>query len=102
MRFRRDFYERQSDGSYVGYSRWMGGNTLSHVKDCDIRPNGKSCGIRYSVEATGHPDTFFSIPAVTKIKGKRITGYLTTDDGIVYFRPHIRFEQYILELGGTK
>ena len=38
------------------------------------------------------PDTFFSIPASVRIKGKRITGYATTDerDGqrVYTFQPH--------------
>lgn len=28
------------------------------------------------------PDTFFSIPAAIKCKGKYITGYLTTEEGV--------------------
>lgn len=37
-------------------------------------------------------DTFFSVPASVRIKGRRITGYATTDDRggerVHVFRPH--------------
>ena len=42
---------------------------------------------RYTCYATGYADTYFSIPACTRIKGKHIKGYFTLEDGDVEFRP---------------
>jgi hypothetical protein len=50
--------------------------------------------MRLTCYATGYADTYFSIPAVTRYKGKRIKGYLTTDqDGGAEFRPYIDQKQ---------
>lgn len=37
--------------------------------------------------ATGYADTYFSVPAVCKVKGHRVKGYFTLDDGAIEFRP---------------
>lgn len=37
-------------------------------------------GQRRMVYATGEPDTFFSIPAATRVRGKWVSGFLTTAD----------------------
>jgi hypothetical protein len=43
--------------------------------------------MRRKVYATGEADTFFSVPAVTKIGRKRVRGYITGDDnGNLVFR----------------
>lgn len=42
-------------------------------------------GLRLACYATGHADTFFSIPACTRHKGKYIKGFFTTrNDGVVF------------------
>ncbi len=41
-----------------------------------------------TVYATDYADTFFSIPAHCKFRGKRIRGYLTQDDTGVFFVPY--------------
>lgn len=102
MRYRRDYSERQLDGSHCWYARWMGGRTLAAVTNCDVRPGGREMGLRYSVEVTGEPDTWFSIPAVTRIGGKRITGYLTYNDGIIHFRPHDMYHDFIFTFAATR
>lgn len=43
---------------------------------------------RRTAYATGYADTFFSLPAVTRYKGKRITGYLTNTEAGIEFHPH--------------
>lgn len=44
---------------------------------------------RYTCYATDYADTFFSVPAVTKIKGKRVSGYFTFEgEDEIVFRPH--------------
>lgn len=42
---------------------------------------------RYTCYATGVADTFFSTPACTRIKGKHIRGYFTSEDGSCVFHP---------------
>jgi hypothetical protein len=38
--------------------------------------------LRRTCYATGYADTYFSVPAVCTVRGRRIVGYLTTtDDG---------------------
>jgi hypothetical protein len=55
------------------------------VNNCPIH----GTELRRTAYATGYADTYFSIPAVTRYKGRRITGYLTTNsDGGAEFRPH--------------
>ena len=45
--------------------------------------------IRRTAYATGYSDTFFSVPAVARYKGRRIVGFLTQDDnGGAEFHPH--------------
>lgn len=52
--------------------------------------------LRLTCYATGYADTYFSIPAVTRYKGKRIKGYLTTDqDGGAEFRPLTDQKQHL-------
>ena len=46
---------------------------------------------RATVYATGYADTYFSIPAACKVRGKYIGGYLTTTEDGVEFQPHNRF-----------
>lgn len=45
--------------------------------------------LRRACYATGYADTYFSIPACTRYKGKYISGYLTQDgNGGCSFVPH--------------
>jgi hypothetical protein len=55
------------------------------VQNCPIH----GTDLRLTCYAQRYADTYFSIPAATRRKGKRITGYLTQDEnGGVIFRPH--------------
>lgn len=55
------------------------------VNNCPIH----GTGLRLTCYATGYADTFFSVPAVTRYKGRRVKGYLTQDgDGGAEFRPY--------------
>lgn len=47
--------------------------SIAKVENC-LCPDGK----RRTVHTTGEADTFFSIPASVKVKGKTVTGYITT------------------------
>ena len=43
-----------------------------------------------AAELAPHPDTFFSVPAWVRVRGRRISGYVTSDEwtGETVFRPH--------------
>jgi hypothetical protein len=51
------------------------------VRNCPIA----GTDLRLTCYATGHADTFFSVPAATAHKGKRVKGFFTTDEDGVYF-----------------
>lgn len=44
-------------------------------------------GLRLTCYATGYADTFFSVPACTRRKGKHIRGFFTTRDENIVFVP---------------
>lgn len=77
MRFRSDKCEPQADGSTAWFAEWMGGPTLSKVRNCRLNLAGD---MRRTVTITGHADTFFSIPAECSIAGRVVRGYITTDE----------------------
>lgn len=54
------------------------------VQNCPIQ----GTEIRRTAYATGYADTYFSIPACTRYRGKYISGYLTMDEGGCVFVPH--------------
>lgn len=43
------------------------------VQNCPIA----GTSLRYTCYATGYADTYFSVPACTRIKGKHVRGYFT-------------------------
>jgi hypothetical protein len=51
--------------------------------------------LRRACYATGYADTYFSIPACTRVRGKYISGYLTGDglNGGCEFRPHTKHHE---------
>lgn len=51
---------------------------------------------RYTCYASNYADTFFSVPANTRIKGKSISGFFSLDNGNVEFIPYSRFESMLL------
>jgi len=53
------------------------------VENCPIH----GTELRRTCYATGYADTYFSLPACTRVKGKYIAGYFTLDDGAISFRP---------------
>lgn len=59
--------------------------TFAKVRNCPILVNGVYSGTRLTCYATGHADTFFSIPAATRYKGQYIRGYFSqNEDGPVF------------------
>ena len=43
---------------------------------------------RLTCYATGYADTFFSVPACTRIHGRYVSGYFTQDETGIRFNPH--------------
>jgi hypothetical protein len=77
---------KQANGGTPFYTHWMGGPTLALIRDCKIENIELS---PRTVYVTGEPDTWFSVPAACRSKGKTITGYITFDDSREYvFRAH--------------
>lgn len=86
QRYRSDTSRSQSDGATLWFAEWMGGPTLSKIDNC--RLDGLAGDMRRTVYITGEPDTYFSIPAVCKIQGCRVRGYVTGDGNGEYVFRH--------------
>jgi hypothetical protein len=87
QKYRADRSETQSDGSVQWFAEWMGGPTLSKIENC--RLENLAGELRRTVYITGEADTYFSIPAVCRIQGCRVKGYVTgsdDSDGTMVFR----------------
>lgn len=73
------------NGATPYYARWIGGPTLALVRNC---PCGNADLPARTVYITGEPETWSSLPAACSYKGKRITGYVMTDENGYVFRAH--------------
>lgn len=64
----------------------------AEVKNCPIagRP-----GLRLTCYATGYADTYFSVPACTRYRGKYVSGYFALSDDGIEFRPMDRHAERI-------
>jgi len=83
LKYRVDREITDDDGAVVGYADWMGGPSIARIRNCRWNLAGDP---RVNVFVQGEPDTWFSIPAVTYAFGRRIRGYLTSDDDGFLFR----------------
>ena len=82
---RSDRMELQADGAELWFADWVGGPTLAKVSNC--RLVNLVGDMRRTVVITGPADTWFSIPACCAIAGKRVRGYIASDDdGNAVFR----------------
>lgn len=78
----------QANGGVPYYTKWIGGPTLALIRNCKIE--NLSIGAR-TVYITGEPDTWTSIPAACRYRGKRVVGYVTSDENREYvFRAQTR------------
>ena len=59
------------------------------VQNCPIMVDGVEVG-RRTCYATGYADTFFSVPACTRWKGRYVGGYFTNE---CEFHPYDRFKK---------
>lgn len=85
QKYRADKPTVQGDGATLWHAVWLGGPTLAKIENCRLA--NLAGDMRRTVYITGAADTFFSIPAVCKIAGCRVRGYVTGDDaGHMVFR----------------
>jgi hypothetical protein len=85
QKYRADTKTVQSDGAIVWHAQWMGGPSLARINNC--RLDNLVGNMRRTVYITGEADSWYSIPAVCKLMGKRLRGYVTgDDDGNLVFR----------------
>ena len=63
------------------------------VSNCPI----EGTDLRLTGYATDYSDTFFSVPAYTRYRGKRITGYFTLHEGGCIFVPDASFIPHLKE-----
>jgi hypothetical protein len=82
QKYRADRAEPQADGSTPWFAEWMGGPSLSTILDNLVGD------MRRTVYITGEADTYFSIPAVCKLAGCRMRGYVTGDSAGNYVFRH--------------
>lgn len=54
---------------------------FAKVSNCPIHGTDK----RLTCYATGYADTFFSVPACTRYKGRHVRGYFTSDEAGTVF-----------------
>lgn len=73
QKYRADKCETQPDGAVKWFAEWMGGPTLSRINSCRIA----GTELRRAVYITGEADTWFSIPAATRVNGQYVRGYVT-------------------------
>lgn len=63
---------------------------FAKIENCPIA----GTDLRLTCYATGYADTFFSVPAATRHRGRYIRGYFAMEDGAVEFRPYARFAEH--------
>jgi len=76
QKYRADTFVKNEDGSISWFAQWMGGPSLARINNCRI--NGSEA--RRAVYITAEADSYFSIPAACKVRGKYVKGYVTSDD----------------------
>lgn len=86
QRYRADIADPPApNGAIAHYARWMGGPTLAKVTAC---PVARALMPPRTVYVTGEADTFYSLPAACKWRGRRVTGWLGCKQGNWLFHPH--------------
>lgn len=64
------------------------------VQNCPIIIDGVEVG-RRTCYATGYADTFFSVPACTRWKGKYVGGFFVNDEKGVTFRVYDQYKERV-------
>lgn len=70
---------------------------FAKVQNCPITDTDDGTGkpIRRTCYATGYADTFFSVPACTRVKGKHIGGFFMIYDDKVHFVALKKFRELL-------
>ena len=97
------FLALESENFANGAVGWkQGGPTdclgpFAKVQNCPIHGFQREDGseLRLTCYATDYPDTYFSVPASTRYKGKYVGGYFTVEDGNVEFRPYAKYHHLL-------
>lgn len=84
QKFRVDESQLDEHGVVVHYTVWMGGPSIAKLSNCPT-PFG-----RRTVYVTGEADTFFTIPAACRFRGKSVSGFLTCKDQMWEFHAYTR------------
>ena len=71
-------FDPDANGAVAYSARWLGGPSLSLVRNC---PTDDPAISPRTVYVTGEPDTWFSHPAACKYRGKTVRGWLGMNDG---------------------
>ena len=61
------------------------------VSNCPI----EGTQLRLTCYATGYADTFFSVPACTRYRGRYVSGFFTTRDDGPVFVPHDKHAAHV-------
>lgn len=61
------------------------------VSNCPIEGTAH----RLTCYATGYADTFFSVPACTRYRGKYVSGFFTNRETGVVFVPHAKHAEFL-------
>ena len=64
---------------------------FAKVQNCPIQ----GTTLRLTCYATNYADTYFSVPACTRHKGKYITGFFTLKDEECVFIPYSKFNDFL-------
>jgi hypothetical protein len=78
QKYRADTSTKQPDGAILWHAQWMGGPSLAKINNCQLA--SLAGNMRRTVYITGEHDTYFSQPAICKIQGCRVKGYVTNDN----------------------
>jgi hypothetical protein len=76
----QDKQETNEHGQTLGFAIWMGGPALTYVGGVVCEDGSKANWFK-----TGEPDTWFSTPGYIHKHGKRVKGFITSDDGLYKF-----------------
>ena len=74
-----------------GATGWRPGGSFdclgpyAKVQNCPVIVGGVEV-MRLTCYATGYADTYFSVPACTRYRGRHIRGYFALDDDDIQFR----------------
>jgi hypothetical protein len=68
----------------IGFSDCLG--PYAKVRNCPI----DGADVRLTCYAQGYADTFFSVPAATRFRGNRVSGFFTLEGGNIKFVPYDR------------